>query len=150
MPELDETYTEDSFVVGSDEEELVSNEEGTEDVELMPEASFVDGRRQYATRRRVFLHKARARAGSETRTDSLSEQSAAAKSKRSRVIRINDSSEEEEDEGSKKMTISTGGNKRQQEPTEEKSTSSFSTLAPRVSLSKAQRSSTSEELKYER
>ncbi|XP_037551254.1 Fanconi anemia group M protein [Nematolebias whitei] len=151
VPEMDETYTEDSFVVGSDEEELVSNEEEAEDVELMPEASFVDGRRQYATRRRVFLHKARARAGSETRADSLSEQRAAAKTKRSRVIRINDSSEEEEDEGSKKMNISTGGNKRQQEPTEEKSTSSFSTLASRVSLlSKAQRSSTSEELKYER
>lgn len=150
---MDETYLEDSFVVGSDEEELLSNEEGTEDVELMPEASFVDGRRQYATRRRVFLHKARARAGSETRTDSTSEQSAAAKTKHSRVIRINDSSEEEEeeDEGSKKVHISTGGNKRQQEPTEEKSTSSCATLASRVSsMSKAQRSSTSDELTNER
>uniref|UniRef100_A0A3B5BM75 Fanconi anemia group M protein-like n=1 Tax=Stegastes partitus TaxID=144197 RepID=A0A3B5BM75_9TELE len=66
VPEMDETYAEDSFVVGSDVEEPDSSEEEAEDVELMPEASYVDGRRQYATRRRVFLHKARARGKSLT------------------------------------------------------------------------------------
>uniref|UniRef100_A0A3Q0R8K8 ERCC4 domain-containing protein n=1 Tax=Amphilophus citrinellus TaxID=61819 RepID=A0A3Q0R8K8_AMPCI len=83
VPEVDETYEEDSFVVGSDVEEVGTSEEDAEDVELLPEASFVDGRRQYATRRRVFLHKARN------------------KTKRTRVIQINDSSEEETDEVNK-------------------------------------------------
>uniref|UniRef100_A0A671VAZ7 ATP-dependent RNA helicase FANCM n=1 Tax=Sparus aurata TaxID=8175 RepID=A0A671VAZ7_SPAAU len=83
VPEMDETYAEDSFVVGSEVEEPGSSEEEAEDIELMPEDSYVDGKRQYATRRRVFLHKAR----------------------RSRVIRINDSSEEETEEVSKKRSL---------------------------------------------
>uniref|UniRef100_A0A3Q2P075 FANCM n=1 Tax=Fundulus heteroclitus TaxID=8078 RepID=A0A3Q2P075_FUNHE len=94
VPELDETYAEDSFVVGSDEEEPESHEEEPEEVELLPEASYVDGRRQYATRRRVFLHRARAGTRTETGTRSADEQRA--RSKRSRLLRLNDSSEEEE------------------------------------------------------
>ncbi|XP_037833713.1 Fanconi anemia group M protein isoform X3 [Kryptolebias marmoratus] len=158
VPEMDETYSEDSFVVGSDEEEPDSYEEEAEDVELMPEASYVDGRRQYATRRRVFLHKARAGAGSESGAGPPSEPRAAAKAKRSRVIRIHDSSEEELDGGSERVDLGTGGhdaslqpNKRRQGTTVEKSTPSPATLASKVSLlNKAQRSSVSEEQRNQR
>lgn len=104
---MDETYAEDSFVVVSGVEELESSEEEAEDVELMPEVSFVDGKRQYATRRRVFLHRARARAGSDTAAPP--EQRARVKTKRSRVIRMNDSSEEETENASKKRSLVSGG-----------------------------------------
>ncbi|XP_036007077.1 Fanconi anemia group M protein isoform X2 [Fundulus heteroclitus] len=106
VPELDETYAEDSFVVGSDEEEPESHEEEPEEVELLPEASYVDGRRQYATRRRVFLHRARAGTRTETGTRSADEQRA--RSKRSRLLRLNDSSEEDTEEGTERSTV-TGG-----------------------------------------
>ncbi|KAM4540671.1 Fanconi anemia group M protein [Fundulus diaphanus] len=106
VPELDETYAEDSFVVGSDEEEPESHEEEPEEVELLPEASYVDGRRQYATRRRMFLHRARAGPQTETGTRSADEQRA--RSKRSRLVRFNDSSEEETEEGTEKSPV-TGG-----------------------------------------
>uniref|UniRef100_A0A3Q3DFS2 FA complementation group M n=1 Tax=Hippocampus comes TaxID=109280 RepID=A0A3Q3DFS2_HIPCM len=89
VPEQDETYKEDSFVVGSQEDVEEEEESAEEAVELMPEDSFVDGRRQYATRRRVFLHKARAKA------DALASR-AEPRSKFSRVLRLVDSSEEEE------------------------------------------------------
>lgn len=103
---MDETYAEDSFVVGSDVEELESSEEEAEDIELMPEDSFVDGKRQYATRRRVFLHRARVGAGSNTAAPPEQR----VKTKRSRVIRMNDSSEEEaEDVSKKKCPVSGGG-----------------------------------------
>lgn len=104
---MDETYAEDSFVVGSDVEELESSEEEDEDIELMPEDSFVDGKRQYATRRRVFLHRARVGAGSNTAAPP--EQRARVKTKRSRVIRMDDSSEEETDDVSKKRSLVSGG-----------------------------------------
>lgn len=87
---MDETYAEDSFVVGSEVEELASSEEEAEEVELMPEVSFVDGKRQYATRRRVFLHKANAAADKEK-----PKQKASGKTKHCRIIRLKDSSEEE-------------------------------------------------------
>lgn len=93
---MDETYAEDSFVVGNELEELTSSEEGAEDVDLLPEVSFVDGKRQYATRRRVFLHKAKA-AGSKEAAEVLPEQRAGRKAKSRRIIRPNDSSEEEEE-----------------------------------------------------
>lgn len=93
---MDETYAEDSFVVGSEEEEPTSSEGEAEDVNLMPELSFLDGKKQYATRRRVFLHKARA-AGSRAVAEAQSEHRAVGK-KRRRVIRPNDSSEEETEE----------------------------------------------------
>lgn len=94
---MDETYAEDSFVVGSEVEELTSSEEGAEDVHLLPEVSFVDGKRQYATRRRVFLHKAKT-ARSREAAEVLPEQIAGGKTKSRRIIRPNDSSEEETEE----------------------------------------------------
>uniref|UniRef100_A0A3Q2FXY5 FA complementation group M n=1 Tax=Cyprinodon variegatus TaxID=28743 RepID=A0A3Q2FXY5_CYPVA len=133
VPEMDETYAEDSFVVGSDEEELVCNEEEPEDIELLPEVSYMDGRRQYATRRRVFLHKARAKAGAENRTESAAEQRT--KTKRSRVICLDDSSEEETGDECKNRGSSTAGsavplqaNRPHPEPSGQKSTSSASKL----------------------
>ncbi|XP_038134108.1 Fanconi anemia group M protein [Cyprinodon tularosa] len=157
VPEMDETYAEDSFVVGSDEEELVCNEEEPEDIELLPEVSYMDGRRQYATRRRVFLHKARAKAGAENRTESAAEQRT--KTKRSRVICLDDSSEEETGDECKNRGSSTAGsavplqaNRPHSEPSGQKFTSSASvTIATKVSsLSKGQRSSLSEEQQNER
>ncbi|XP_008283609.1 Fanconi anemia group M protein [Stegastes partitus] len=142
VPEMDETYAEDSFVVGSDVEEPDSSEEEAEDVELMPEASYVDGRRQYATRRRVFLHKARARGGAQTGADPPSEQRAATKTKRTRVIRIDDSSEDDMEDVSEGKSLTTG---------EGAVPVSSATIASKVSLlSKAQRSSVSGEQQSER
>lgn len=106
---MDETYAEDSFVVGSEVEEQESSEEEARDIELLPEISFVDGQRQYATRRRVFLHKARARAGSKTAAKARTEQRAGVKAKCSRVIRVDDSSDEETEEVSEKKSLITGG-----------------------------------------
>ncbi|KAM4541807.1 Fanconi anemia group M protein [Odontesthes bonariensis] len=151
VPEMDETYAEDSFVVGSDVEELESNGDEAEDVELIPEASYVDGRRQYATRRRVFLHKARGGAGSKTRAESPPEQRAAEKSKRTRVIRMSDSSEEEMEGAS----LITEGRVVPFQPImaqPEKATSSASvSIASKVSLlSKAQSSSVSGQQQDER
>lgn len=148
---MDETYAEDSFVVGSDEEEPNSNEEEAEDVELMPEVSYVDGRRQYATRRRIFLHKARAVADS--RADCPSKQRATAKAKRSRVIPIIDSSEEEMDEGSKNTNSNSGGSATVLQPNkrhQEKTAPSPATLASKVSLLNKAQSSLSAEQTNER
>lgn len=159
---MDETYAEDSFVVGSEVEEIETSEEEDEDIKLMPEDSYVDGRRQYATRRRVFLHNARA--GAKSSAGSPPQQRAGAKAKRNRVIRINDSSEEETEEVGKEKTLVTGGNVAvplqtklmQPEPSrlqQQRKTlySSSSTIASKVSLlSKAQRSSGTEEQKNER
>ncbi|XP_055017031.1 Fanconi anemia group M protein isoform X2 [Boleophthalmus pectinirostris] len=94
VPEMDETYAEDSFVVGSDEEE--QSEDYSEEEEegvgpLLPEESYVDGRRQYATRRRVFLHQARAKG----KTHVPPANRGGTKAKLARVIRIQDSSDEE-------------------------------------------------------
>ncbi|XP_008307062.1 Fanconi anemia group M protein [Cynoglossus semilaevis] len=152
VPEMDETYAEDSFVVSSEVEEVGSSEDETEDVELMPEASYIDGRRQYATRRRVFLHKVRAGA------KSSSEQRAEVKAKHTRIIRVNDSSEEEksdvEDERSSERVKCDGARPepcRMQPETSSSSLSRTSTVSSRVSLlSKAQRSLTAEEDKKER
>ncbi|KAM4724379.1 Fanconi anemia group M protein isoform 2-T2 [Anableps anableps] len=140
VPEMDETYAEDSFVVGSDEEEPESNGEEPEDVELLPEVSYVDGRRQYATRRRVFLHKARA--GPETKT----------RTKRSRVICLNDSSEEETEDVSEKRGPFTAGqaNRPRPDPSGQKPMSSATTASKVSLLSKGQRSSVSEEQRNER
>ncbi|XP_077394002.1 Fanconi anemia group M protein [Festucalex cinctus] len=94
VPDQDETYKEDSFVVGSQEEEEEEVEESSEEpVELMPEDSYVDGRKQYATRRRVFLHKARAKTAALARVAGCR---AEPRSKCGRVLRLVDSSEEEE------------------------------------------------------
>lgn len=163
VPEMDETYAEDSFVVGSEVEEVETSVEEAEDIELMPEDSYMDGRKQYATRRRVFLHKARA--GAKARADAPAEQRAGTKTKRNRVIRINDSSEEETEEVGKERRLVTGGDVAvplhskvmQPEPSgfhqQQQKTlhSSSSTIASKVSsLSKAQRSSGTEKQQNER
>uniref|UniRef100_A0A3B3R5B9 ERCC4 domain-containing protein n=1 Tax=Paramormyrops kingsleyae TaxID=1676925 RepID=A0A3B3R5B9_9TELE len=91
VPEQDETYGEDSFVVqGSEEEELRSSEEEEEVsmVDLLPEESFIGDRRVYTTRRRVRLQKAR----EETREEAGSK--ASRKPKRSRIMHMEDSSDE--------------------------------------------------------
>nr|XP_043903521.1 Fanconi anemia group M protein isoform X1 [Solea senegalensis] len=154
VPEMDETYAEDSFVVGSEVEEAQSSEEEAEDIELMPEDSYVDGRRQYATRRRVFLHKVRAGAGSsaEINAKAPTEQRGEAKMKGRRVIRINDSSDEEKE---RSVTAVGGDEEARSEPSRQQtgpsSSSSSSTIAAKVSLlSKAQRSSEAEEQQRER
>nr|XP_061798264.1 Fanconi anemia group M protein-like [Nerophis lumbriciformis] len=121
VPEQDDTYKEDSFVVGSQEEVEEEEQESSEEaVELMPEASYVEGRRQYATRRRVFLHKAR-------------EKNAATaiepRSKRGRVLRLVDSSEE--DEGADGLEITKTMKLMQQAKV---SSSSSSNTASKVSL----------------
>lgn len=105
---MDETYAEDSFVVGNEVEEVESSEEETQDVDLVPEVSFVDGKKQYATRRRVFLHKARA-AGSRPSAEGPPEQSAGGKTKRRRIVRVDDSSEEETEEVCKKGPAAESG-----------------------------------------
>ncbi|XDV43848.1 hypothetical protein PO909_012247 [Leuciscus waleckii] len=83
VPEQDETYAEDSFVFdgSEDEEGSVCDEEP---VELIAEDSYVDGRKLYATRRRVRIRAANATVQPE-------------RSKRSRIVRVQDSSEEEEE-----------------------------------------------------
>lgn len=102
IPENDETYGEDSFVVGSDEEEEQSGEYSDEEEvgPLLPEESYVDGRRQYATRRRVFLHHARAKAKTHAPPG---HRGGADKAKRPRVIRIQDSSDEEAERNNKEL-----------------------------------------------
>lgn len=164
---MDETYGEDSFVVGSEVEEQGSSEdEAEEEVELMPEdSSYVDGKRQYATRRRVFLHRARARAGSSstTTTTSTAQSRAGAKTKRSRVIRVSDSSEEEAEVPTKQQdptkdcadAVPLWPKVVQQEPSgpqqSEKPSTSSLTVASKVSLlSKTQRRSKTEEKQNER
>lgn len=165
---MDETYAEDSFVVGSEEELENSEEEAEEEaVELMPEDSYVDGKRQYATRRRVFLHKARAKtgAGSGAKTKAESpppEQRAGVKTKRTRVIRVTDSSEEETGDIVEEKGFVTGRDVAvalQPKPVQHDSDlskqkpsySSSSTLASKVSLlSRGQRGSMTEDLQKER
>ncbi|KAA8582108.1 hypothetical protein FQN60_008848, partial [Etheostoma spectabile] len=163
VPEMDETYAEDSFVVGSEVEEVGSSEEEADDIEDMPEDSYVEGRRQYATRRRVFLHKARAGARSKPTAGSAPEQRAGVKTKLARVIRIDESSEEETEEVGKKKSHTTGGGVavpllpkavqpkpsrlQQQKP----NASLSSSIASKVSLlSRAQRCPVSEDQQKER
>ncbi|KAG7224160.1 hypothetical protein INR49_019895 [Caranx melampygus] len=163
VPEMDETYAEDSFVVGSEVEEVESSEEEDEDedIELMPEDSYVDGRRQYATRRRVFLHKVRAK----SRPEAPPEQREGVKAKRTRVLRVDDSSDEEEDKGDKESSLAVPSRpnaaqeeprrpQQQQQQQQQQSTVSSSTssiIASKVSLlSKAQKSSVTEEQQNER
>lgn len=159
---MDETYAEDSFVVGSEAEEPESNEEDVEEeaIELMPEDSYVDGRRQYATRRQVFFHKARAKsgAGAKTRAASPQEQSAGLKAKRGRVIRIMDSSEEETEDVSEVRGLVTGGDVavplqpeavQLQQP--QRASCSSSSIASKVSLlCRGQMGSVSEDQQNER
>ncbi|XP_037342518.2 Fanconi anemia group M protein [Pungitius pungitius] len=142
VPEVDEAYAEDSFVVGS---EVESSGGEAEDVELMPEESYVEGRRQYATRRRVLQH--RVRAG----TAAAAIPTGAPKTKRLRVIRPDNSSEEETGEVGNKAGLSTEADVQTEQQQKPSSSSSSSTVASKVSsLSKAQRWSVSEEQQEER
>ncbi|XP_046711923.1 Fanconi anemia group M protein [Silurus meridionalis] len=97
VPEQDETYEEDSFVVnGSEVEEDASS--ASDEEEIVPEDSYVDGRRQYATRRRVHQKQ---NAGAERIVQTRKA------NKRSRILRVDDSSEgEQEKDEKKKKTIS--------------------------------------------
>ncbi|XP_057199777.1 Fanconi anemia group M protein isoform X3 [Triplophysa rosa] len=89
VPEQDETYAEDSFVLhGSDVEE--ASDEEPEDVIL--EDSYVDGRKQYATRRRAQIKQIRAA----NETGGVQSETGM-RNKRSRIIPVQDSSEEEEE-----------------------------------------------------
>eukprot|EP00063_Salmo_salar_P090727 XP_014065562.1 PREDICTED: Fanconi anemia group M protein isoform X3 [Salmo salar] len=112
VPELDETYAEDSFVVsGSDEEELGEEDEEVP-LELIYEDSFVEGRRQYPTRRKALIRNIRAQAGSGPAT--LDKRAAdpqpnpAGKNKRSRIVHLEDSSSEEEVEKSRNSVKAEG------------------------------------------
>ncbi|XP_072545967.1 Fanconi anemia group M protein isoform X2 [Salminus brasiliensis] len=83
VPEQDETDVEDSFVVSGSEDEVSSFDEDEDiGVVISPEDTYIDGRRMYATRRRVQLRQA----GTEMPR----------KIKRSRIIRVEDSSDDEE------------------------------------------------------
>ncbi|XP_076021603.1 Fanconi anemia group M protein [Genypterus blacodes] len=164
VPEMDETYAEDSFVVGSDVEELENSEEEEEEdvVDLMIEESYVDGRKQYATRRRVFLHKAAA-GTSRAQPPPPPESRAGVKTKRSRVIRVEDSSEEEtENDGAENGLVTGRGGDVHVQPKTTKSSkpqqlhrapssSSSSSIASKVSLlSRERRGPSSEEQLNER
>ncbi|KAL0969604.1 hypothetical protein UPYG_G00229690 [Umbra pygmaea] len=98
VPELDETYAEDSFVVDGSDEEEPGLEEEEEEVLLEPlcEESFVDGRRQYSTRRRALLRDMRAGTASDKRAAADPIPKPAVKNKRSRIVRLADSSSDED------------------------------------------------------
>lgn len=100
------------MVQGSDLEEDLE-EDPVSEIEVIPEDSFVDGRRQYATRRRVQLRESRA-------TREVSDLLQTMKAKRSRIIRVQDSSEEDEDERKKRRKNDHGehepGSKRSADP----------------------------------
>ncbi|XP_029454324.1 Fanconi anemia group M protein isoform X2 [Rhinatrema bivittatum] len=93
IPEQDETYMEDSFCVQEDEgEDCERREESSEEVlvnfDLVNQDSFVGGRKQYCTRRRLKLKQ----------TKSIWHNEVLAKKKKgSRIIVFDDSSEEEMD-----------------------------------------------------
>ncbi|KAG9268224.1 Fanconi anemia group M protein isoform X1 [Astyanax mexicanus] len=99
IPEQDETYAEDSFVVSGSEVEEVGNsdEEEEEDVVLIgQEDSYVDGRRMYATRRRVQVRQT----STEVKNHNTEKPQ---KTKRSRIVRVVDSSDDEEESTTTKM-----------------------------------------------
>ncbi|XP_071972080.1 Fanconi anemia group M protein isoform X2 [Engystomops pustulosus] len=87
IPEQDESYMEDSFCVEEEDEEpeevgSSSEEEVQVDFDLLQEDSFVGGRKQYRTRRRLLLKDAQANKGQPVR-------------KKRRIIIHDDSSDDE-------------------------------------------------------
>ncbi|XP_063296190.1 Fanconi anemia group M protein isoform X2 [Pelobates fuscus] len=100
VPEQDESYMEDSFFVADDqeqkEEESLSEEEVEADLDLLQQDSFVDGRKQYRTRRRVNLKSGQSRQNIEKPPVK----------KRTRII-LHDSSEEETGQTPRKLATST-------------------------------------------
>ncbi|XP_069591061.1 Fanconi anemia group M protein [Ranitomeya imitator] len=86
IPEQDESYMEDSFCVDDEEDEeqkSVSEEEVQVDLDLLREDSFVGGRKQYHTRRRLKLKNTPSRKGQPVK-------------KKRRIIIHDDSSDEEQ------------------------------------------------------
>lgn len=87
VPEQDETYAEDSFVLHGSDVEEASDEEP---LDVILEDSYIDGRKQYATRRHAQIKQIRAaNRGVQSETGK--------RNKRSRIVRVQDSSEEEEE-----------------------------------------------------
>ncbi|NXH70722.1 FANCM protein, partial [Hydrobates tethys] len=91
IPEQDQTYAEDSFCVGEEEEETCKKSESSEEevcinFDLLNNESFTSGRKQYLTRRRKKLNQA----GMEENYSVPMQ-----KKKPSRIIVLSDSSEEE-------------------------------------------------------
>ncbi|KFO07225.1 Fanconi anemia group M protein, partial [Balearica regulorum gibbericeps] len=91
IPEQDQTYAEDSFCVGEEEEETCQKSESSEEevcvnFDLLNNESFTSGRKQYLTRRRKKLNQAR-----------MEDNSSVPKvqKKPSRIIVLSDSSGEE-------------------------------------------------------
>ncbi|KAA0711587.1 Fanconi anemia group M protein [Triplophysa tibetana] len=93
VPEQDETYAEDSFVLHGSDVEEASDEEP---VDVILEDSYIDGRKQYATRRRAQIKQIRA-----AHETSGVQSETGRRNKRSRIIPVQDSSEEEEETGFK-------------------------------------------------
>ncbi|XP_066177562.1 Fanconi anemia group M protein isoform X2 [Sylvia atricapilla] len=89
IPEQDESYTEDSFCVGDEEEEaqsVCSEEEVCVNFDLLTSEGFSSSRKRYLTRRRKRLNQARLAGNSPAPVQ---------KKKPSRIIVLSDSSEEE-------------------------------------------------------
>ncbi|NWI62750.1 FANCM protein, partial [Todus mexicanus] len=91
IPEQDETYAEDSFCVGEEEEEACNKSESSEEevcvnFDLLNNESFSRGSKQYLTRRRRRLNQARGRESCSVPVQ---------KKKPSRIIVLSDSSGEE-------------------------------------------------------
>uniref|UniRef100_A0A4W5QR91 Helicase C-terminal domain-containing protein n=1 Tax=Hucho hucho TaxID=62062 RepID=A0A4W5QR91_9TELE len=100
VPELDETYVEDSFVVSGSDEEDPAEEDEEVPLELIYEDSFVEGRRQYPTRRKALIRNIRRAADPQPNP--------AGKNKRSRIVHLEDSSSEEEVEKSRNCVKAEG------------------------------------------
>ncbi|NWX77316.1 FANCM protein, partial [Alca torda] len=100
IPEQDQTYAEDSFCVGEEEEETckkseLSEEEMCVNFDLLNNESFVSGKKQYLTRRRKKLNQARMEENYSIPTQ---------KKKPSRIIVLSDSSGEETSVSNEKPT----------------------------------------------
>ncbi|NXK22493.1 FANCM protein, partial [Arenaria interpres] len=102
IPEQDQAYAEDSFCVGEEEEETCkpsdsSEEEVCVNFDLLNNESFVEGRKQYLTRRRKKLKQARLEENCSVPVQ---------KKKPSRIIVLSDSSGEETSVSNEKPTRS--------------------------------------------
>ncbi|XP_075283427.1 Fanconi anemia group M protein isoform X2 [Opisthocomus hoazin] len=98
VPEQDQTYAEDSFCVGEEEEETCKKSESSEEevcvnFDLLNNESFTSGRKQYLTRRRKKLNQARMEENCSVPVQ---------KKKPSRIIVLSDSSGEESSVSSEK------------------------------------------------
>ncbi|XP_009977227.1 PREDICTED: LOW QUALITY PROTEIN: Fanconi anemia group M protein, partial [Tauraco erythrolophus] len=104
IPEQDQTYAEDSFCVGEEEEETCQKSESSEEevcvnFDLLNNESFTSGRKQYLTRRRKKLNQARVEENQSAPVQ---------KKKPSRIIVLSDSSGEETSVSKEKPTKAGG------------------------------------------